>query len=94
MFWASGGVDERGFARPARVETTICPARALEEDGWDALETVQWWMASCTWDAWSGAPAGPPQWPLPGGELMQYSKLADAVNLLRCEWAHVKGGRK
>jgi len=61
----------------------------LEEDEGEALETVKWWLSSTPWDTWSGGPSGPPQYPLPGGELRQYAKMVDAVTLLRTEWRHL-----
>jgi hypothetical protein len=35
-------------------------------------------------------PAGPPEWPNPGGLLAQPAKLVQAVTVLRSEIAHVR----
>lgn len=61
----------------------------LAEDDGDALDTVQWWLTTTRFDGFVGAPAGPPEWPFPGGELRQPGKLVDAVEVLRTEWGHL-----
>ncbi len=51
------------------------------------MEVVEWWYWSSTFDGMSGSPSGPPEWPYPGGMLNQPARLADAVKILRVEWA-------
>jgi hypothetical protein len=48
---------------------------------------VDWWLYSTTFGM--AGPAGPPEWPRPGGLLNQRVKLADAVTILRNAWPHV-----
>ena len=64
----------------------MCPSRLLAEAPW-AGEVVEWWYWSSTFDGMSGAPVGPPEWPYPGGMLHQPARLAEAVKVLRVEWA-------
>lgn len=50
------------------------------------MDTVRWWLATTPFDGFAGAPAGPPEWPFPGGQLHQPGKLVEAVDVLRAEW--------
>ena len=71
------------------MSVTVCPSRLLAES--EADDVLSWWLESTPWDyGFSGAqPAGPPEWPYPGGWLAQPAKLVDAVRLLRAELPHV-----
>lgn len=51
---------------------------------------IDWWQLSSHWDVGHGMPAGPPEWPNPGGLLAQPAKLVQAVTVLRSEIAHVR----
>jgi hypothetical protein len=62
----------------------------LSDDDTDAIEVVDWWLSSTSFDPFSGQPLGPPEWPLKGGMFRQPAVLVEAVRLLRSEWAHVE----
>lgn len=76
------------FASGPHVAVTVCPARLLQ-DAPEAEAVLAWWLESSTFDGMAGAPNGPPEWPLPGGLLMQPARLVQAVSVLRSEWAHL-----
>lgn len=76
------------FASGPHVSVTVCPSRLLQDEP-EADAVLAWWMESSTFEAFSGAPCGPPEWPLPGGYLMQPARLVQAVSVLRSEWGHV-----
>lgn len=65
----------------------MCPRRLLDEPDCDALEVVDLWLATTPFSM--GSPAGPPEWPAPGGYLDQDARVADAMTLIRNHWPHV-----
>lgn len=72
------------------MEATTCPSALLDRDGGDdALDVVSWWLGSSPMGAFGG-PSGPPEWPLPGGFLMQPALLVEAVEVLRNEWPYLR----
>lgn len=71
----------------------MCPSRILSDN--PEIDTVlRWWVGSSTWDGMSGRPAGPPEWPRPGGMLRQPAKLVAAVELLSAELRYVRSARE
>lgn len=71
----------------------MCPSRIIKEAPW-TLELMDWWYFSSTFDGLSGQPAGPPDWPYPGGYARQPNKLIQAVKLLRIEWQFLDTKRR
>lgn len=73
-----------------RLSLTECPSRAVDDP--EVARVVWWWLQSVPWavGGLGGAvPAGPPEWPRPGGLLRQPARLVEAVTVLRSEWPFV-----
>jgi len=67
----------------------VCPSRILADHP-EAEALVAWWVESSPWDPWMDGPAGPPEWPRPGGLMRQAAKLVEAVRILRNEWPKLR----
>lgn len=85
----------RGPDGKPRLSLTVCPSRVIAEVP-GAARTVMWWMQSIQWQGGFGvvAPGSAPEWPLPGGLLMQPARLVEAAITLRSEWPFLQLGQE